>query len=690
MTELTNIDFEFKYMLAGGEYHHMVGRGIRQTWKIIKTTTYNTPCTNTECEQYHYIFGSSQYHQSYYCTNNVQLKCTSSGSKELQMFAYGVNGARWYETTTLSKGVGEIEKEGTLVLEKVVVDDNGNPVPVSEDTDFMFEVLVETFDENGTMHTSARDVIITVKKGQSSGKQVISTEKWKEDDQTPRYAIREFEDDKYNLVIMKTTNGTVTENVAKGKYDYKEPVIVTAENIQKAKKGNLIIEKVAMGESLQDKTFYFNIYINGNLHLEKVAINASTDWMYTMPDYTWKGEAPTYKVEEVTEDGQSISTDKDIVSMGSNMTGFLSETTSEVKAYANVINVPATKRGSLVIEKELLDSNGNPINGIDFQFKVKVSGYTEETVTVTSGETWFGTYFWDSEEPPVYTVTECDNEKYEFKSIESTNGTVEGKTVTGSLIKDDTVTVKAVNAEKTLEGKIKITKQIVDKDGNLVVAEEDTTFGFDLNITKNGQTETKKIDVTVKKGESTATSEEYTYTWNKNEATPTYTVTETKIKGQYKLLEMNNANGILKEDLVIEVIAKNTKNITVNNKSGKIKITKQIVDKDGNLLIADKDTTFEFDLNITKGLETITEKVNVTVKAGQSTATSQELTYYWKEGEVAPTYKVTETKINGNYELLKMNNSEGTLTENTTVEVIAKNKVGTLKGTIEIFKKVDS
>ena len=54
----------------------------------------------------------------------------------------------------------------------------------------------------------------------------------------------------------------------------------------------------------------------------------------------------------------------------------------------------------------------------------------------------------------------------------------------------------------------------------------------------------------------------------------------------------------------------------VNNKSGKIKITKQIVDKDGNLLIADKDTTFEFDLNITKGSQTITEKISVTVKIG--------------------------------------------------------------------------
>ena len=235
MTELTNIDFDFKYMLAGGEYHHMVGRGIRQTWKIIKTTTYNTPCTNAECEQYHYTFGSSQYHQSYYCTNNVQLKCTSSGSKELQMFAYGVNGARWYETTSLSSNDDyEIEKEGTLVLEKIVVDDEGNSVQVSEDTDFMFEVLVETFDENGTMHTSARDVIITVKKGQSSGMTTISTEKWKDGIQTPRYTIREFEDDNYDFVGMTTTNGTVTGNSVKGEYVDRAVVKVIAKNTRKS------------------------------------------------------------------------------------------------------------------------------------------------------------------------------------------------------------------------------------------------------------------------------------------------------------------------------------------------------------------------------------------------------------------------------------------------------------------------
>ena len=116
MTQLSNIDFDFKYMLAGGEYHHMVGRGIKQTWKVIKNTTYCTPCRNTECENYHWTFGGENYHQSYYCVNDVQLKCTSSSSKELQMFAYGVNGARWYETTSLSTNEAyEIEREGTVV-----------------------------------------------------------------------------------------------------------------------------------------------------------------------------------------------------------------------------------------------------------------------------------------------------------------------------------------------------------------------------------------------------------------------------------------------------------------------------------------------------------------------------------------------------------------------------------------------
>ena len=695
MTELTNFNFDFKYMNAGGEYHTMVGRGIKQTWKVINNTTYMTPCTDEECERGHYTFGSEQYHQSYYCVNDVQLKCTSSSSKELQMFAYGVNGARWYETTSLSTNDAyEIEKEGTVVLEKIVVDKDGNPIAVTEDTDFMFEVLVETFNEDGTMNTSARDVIVTVKKGQTSGRQVISTEKWKDGIQTPRYAIREFEDDNYDFVSMSTTNGTVTGNVVKGEYVDRATVTVTAYNTQKEKQGNLIIKKTVIGKNLEKETFYFNIYINGNLYINQAPVSAETEWKYEMPEYTWIGEAPTYKVVEVNKDGEEISERDGIKYYGTNLTGNLSETGLEPIEFVDVINESIEKKGTLKITKKLSDNNGNQIEGPAFNFKVNVEGYSEEIIAVKPGETISRTYSWTGNTPPNYTVTEEDSEGYEFVSIETSNGAVEEKTAKGSLIGDDkaednTVYVVANNKEeKQEEGKIKITKQIVDKDGNLVVAEEDTTFGFDLNITKDGKTETKKIDVTVKKGESTATSQEYTYTWNKNEVAPTYTVTETKINGQYKLLEMNNANGVLQEDIVVEVIAKNTKDITVNNKSGKIKITKQIVDKDGNLLIADKDTTFEFDLNITKESQTITEKINVTVKAGQSTATSQELTYYWKEGEVAPTYKVTETKINGNYELLEMNNSEGTLTENTTVEVIAKNKAEELKGTLKIVKKV--
>lgn len=688
MTELTNIDFDFKYMNAGGEYHHMEGRGIEQTWTVTGKTTYSTPCTNTECERYHYTYGGKNYHQSYYSTTRVQLECTNSGSKALQMFAYGVNGARWYETVSLSSNDNyEVEKEGTLVLEKIVVDDDLNPVSVTEDTDFTFEVVVETFDEEGNMHSSARDVIITVKKGQSSGRQVISTEKWKDGVAAPKYAIREFENDNYDFVSMTTTNGSISGNIATGEYTDRSTVTVTAKNTSKAEQGNLKIVKKAVGDAIQDRTFYFNIYLNGNLHINKAAINASTNWEYIMPEYTWKGEAPTYKVVEVDENGQSITADKDyILTFETGETGSLANGDT---VYVRINNLDINRSGELKISKKLVDTEGKPINGVSFKFIVKVDGYEEQIIEVKSGEIWTGKYNWYGDVAPSYSVTECDDENYGFQSIDATNGTINGKTVTGTLEKDNSINVSAVNTEQTVEGKIKITKQIVDKDGNLVVADRDTTFGFDLNITKDGKVETKKVNLTVKKGESTATSEEYVYAWNKNEVAPTYEVTETIIDGQYKLVEMINATGILQENIVIEVIAKNADN-TVKNKYGKIKITKQIVDKDGNLVIADKDITFEFDLKIKKVTEEITEKVNVTVKKGQSTATSQEFTYYWKEDESAPTYKVTETKVNGNYELLEMNNSEGTLTENTTVEVIATNKAGTLSGSLEIIKQVDN
>lgn len=139
--------------------------------------------------------------------------------------------------------------------------------------------------------------------------------------------------------------------------------------------------------------------------------------------------------------------------------------------------------GKVVIEKELVDENGNEIENVDenkfFTFKVTVEGAINagtEIVKVKAGDSVESkVYYWMGDEKPTYKVEEISDPEYELIEIKNSTGTIEPDGI-------KTATAIAINKVKDPdEGYIDIIKVMEENEleGTTLVG---NTFNFEVTI----------------------------------------------------------------------------------------------------------------------------------------------------------------------------------------------------------------
>lgn len=122
---------------------------------------------------------------------------------------------------------------------------------------------------------------------------------------------------------------------------------------------------------------------------------------------------------------------------------------------------------------------------------------------------------------------------------------------------------------------------------------------------------------------------------------------------------------------------------SIGIKSKSLKIEKQVVDGEGNEI--DVDAFFDFKVTVNGGQNAGTDKIRV--KANKSVTTQ---TYYWMDGEEAPTYEVEEIPTEG-YELVSIENNSGSLDNPESIVIKAVNKVTEEHtGKLQIVKKIQN
>ncbi len=120
---------------------------------------------------------------------------------------------------------------------------------------------------------------------------------------------------------------------------------------------------------------------------------------------------------------------------------------------------------------------------------------------------------------------------------------------------------------------------------------------------------------------------------------------------------------------------------SIGIKSKSIKIIKEVIDGEGNK-VETKDF-FDFNINVSGAINSGSDKVRVRANKSATTAT-----YYWMEGEDAPTYDVTENTPDG-YELVSIENASGSLDSKKPIVVKAINRTTEEHtGKIQIVKEI--
>ena len=318
--------------------------------------------------------------------------------------------------------------------------------------------------------------------------------------------------------------------------------------------GSIEILKKVDNDELKNTEFEVKINKDGK---EYKTVKISANKPYT-EEFTWNANesAPVITVEEIN------------LPTNAKLLGYINNGASLLEGQKTIIivdNESVIQKGKIQINKELHDSDGNSIDGVEFKFKLSVEGYEDKIVSVTSGQTWRSDYYyWLTSEGLNYTVTELDDESYEFESITASNGKSSGKSVTGKLINNDIVTVNASNKTKQEnEGSIKVTKKLEAED-KINIDEVTDKFEFEIKIyyddsnkyfeyegqkynsltisrTVNGQGSTVPVNIK----------------WYDDES-PKYNIREVNLPNDWKFKEFNNSNsGTLSNSREIEIVCTN-------------------------------------------------------------------------------------------------------------------------------------
>lgn len=310
--------------------------------------------------------------------------------------------------------------------------------------------------------------------------------------------------------------------------------------------------------------------------------------------------------------------------------------------------------GKVVIKKELVDNDGNPIKPIDdddkFTFEVTVNGAINsdsEKLKVKAGDSVESrVYYWmDGEAAPTYEVKEAEiPDGYELVTIENATGTLK-------RLGRDTVVVKAINKVKPNSGSINVIKVMEETNlpGTTLVGQP---FEFNVKIsgtfTYNGEkfeNTSKDVPITVIAGqdEETATPTTVGPVYWYGDTAPTYEVTENKKDGA-QLISINPDTGkfVANQDKPITVTAINKQEVEkasiriIKTLKGSSEFTREYIES----------LKFTFDIKV-DGYEK--ETITLTTPTRQDDAgnwvwegVSSE--YVWLHGN-NPNYTITETDV---------------------------------------------
>lgn len=519
MTEISNLHFDFKYMNAGGKFDELEGTCFKETWtpksKVIQT------CSGPQGDEEYCSHG---YTSSHVVLWEHSLKLTGMEQNDVQALAYGIIGARWYQTVGIDLDAkDDLTVDGSFKIYKKIVDENGHELEnVDKNEKFKFEIY-----KDGELYNT---VEVTPNKSYVSPKFT-----WKQGEAAPKFTVKEILDENSEYVQYGDIDvtGSLEDNT----------LTFTANNCQKTHEGKVSITKTQIGTGLEDMTFSFKLYIDDKVYSESgktaedgtITLKVGETW--TSNSITWKGNSPKYKVSEINlpEGAKLINLEND--------TGVLMD-----DKIANVIAINGSsveyEKATIKLEKRL---DGNATSDEDFTFTVRVGNDTF-TKTLKAGQSWNETFTWEKgTKAPDYEVTEI-NIPDGWKQVEIKNAK-------GTLSADQKVEVIAINeAEKEKSAAIKIHKETVsdDKEG---VDENNNTFTFVTKISGTFEMAgesivdgTKTITSTLKSGETVTLD---TVKW-KGES-PTYTVTETELPDGWKIQSITNNTGTLEDSKTVEV-----------------------------------------------------------------------------------------------------------------------------------------
>ena len=524
--EMVDLETSFRYMNAGGKYERLEGVYNKLTWKSeYKTNRCSGPGEDPNPEDDVTPTCSHGYTSSHIVSYTSWLNISKVEPTDSQLLASGLIGVRWYDEKTINFNV-EVEEnhKGSLRIKKEIVNSDEDI-----NASFKFKIYID-----GELKET-----IKVKAGQT----VVRQYEW-EGDTPPTYRVEEIdEDDEFEIEEIVNATGTLTENAS---------VSVIAKNRIEEYSGSLILDKIAIGEELQDRVFKFLVKIGNDTYYPEVS--AATGWRWESPEYTWAGEdAPKFRVEEI-----ELDEDVNLLSILP-ATGTLKDDNSGNQVTVTAINEKVEtefEHGNIKITKKV---DGNIDTNEYFIFKIKINGGTigdvEYLAKVKAGSSYTTPeIYWEKgTKAPTYEITEVD--------IPEGWGLVEIQNGTGSLKDGNTVKVVAIN-EATEEhvGKIRVTKECITdekmqdeaQDGEFTIRVKVTgTFEADGESIVNGSRDYVKV---LKAGESFETPE---IKWYGNEA-PTYTVTETNIPEGWTLEGISNASGSVEDDSTINVVVTNS------------------------------------------------------------------------------------------------------------------------------------
>lgn len=383
---------------------------------------------------------------------------------------------------------------------------------------------------------------------------------WNEGEAAPTYTIEEIDLPEGTEFVSaqgpdgSSVSGTkITGTLLPGKNG---DILISTDNsfINKLKQiheGKIAIKKIVTHDSLNGKEFKFTLKIkgtftyngeeivNGEKVIEDISVTGGNTW--SSDTIKWDGEnAPQYSVTEA---------ESEIAKLVNVING--SGTVSDDTVNVTFINEPIQLSGRLKIHKTIKDQ---PAKADDkFTFKITVGDQKPFEVAIKADETYVSEPFtwFATEEAPKYTVEEVNLPKgAKFVSLSNE---------TGSLVKDETIAIEAVNQYDVHRGRFILEKVVVEDKIN---PEELPTFQFKVSVTgefslSGDESTTNTVWEENPSITGNGTYESPEFVWYGDKA-PVVHVEELDVEGgSWKLLGISNNDAALFEDETLKIVATN-------------------------------------------------------------------------------------------------------------------------------------